>query len=206
MTFDITQWADHLRGLTDQEVGQTMEEHLALDPSSPAHREVRALERVMQLAETDRELDIPDYALRCAKALGSLQRPQTIEEPSLLDRLVMALTFDSQIAPAMAGTRDMAPSHRRMTFESADFGVDLRLEADPEGSVVVGQIWQGSGDDAEPVADVPVLAMNGRSVVAQSVTNPYGEFQADGLPDADLALVFLVDDQHCLEVSLAPNA
>lgn len=205
-TFDMTRWVDFVRGVGDPESHRSMEEHLRLDPSSPAHRQVAALRRVMALAETDRQLEIPDYAVRCAKAFGSLRRAEAPEEVSLLERVRMALTFDSRATPAFAGVRDMQPADRRLRFAADDLGVELRVEQDLEGTVLVGQLWRGLGDDVATLAHVPVLALAESEVVARTVTNEYGEFQAEGLPDSTQVLYFLVDDEQCLEVSLAQNA
>ncbi len=198
---DITQVADFVRGLMEPEAAQQMEEYLqGPGASSSTQREVSALRHVARLAEIDRNHQVPDYAVRCAKALGSLRRTES-REASLLERLAMALTFDSRIAPALAGTRDMRSADRQMVFQSQGFQIDLRLEADKKGVVVVGQLIR-DGRDVQPVADVPVLAMAEEEIIARSKTGAFGEFQADGLNAESIALLFLLDDEKCLEVSL----
>ncbi len=198
---DITQVADFVRGLMEPEAARQMEEYLqGPGASSSTQKEVSALRRVARLAEIDRNLQVPGYAVRCAKALGSVRRQET-RESSLLERLTMALTFDSRMAPAFAGTRDLRSSDRQMVFQSQGFQIDLRLETDKKGSVVVGQLIK-DGKDVQPVADVPILAMAEEEIIARSKTGELGEFQAEGLSAESIALLFLVDDEKCLEVSL----
>ena len=202
--FDITQMADFVRGLMDPESEQQVQAFLRSSNASSTKKELSALRHVARLAESERKLQVPDYAVRCAKALGSLRRPEA-QETSLLKRLTMALTFDSQVAPALAGTRDMRSVDRQLVFQSQGFQIDLRVEADKKGKVVVGQLIRDGLDDVEPIADVPVLAMAEKEIIARSKTGAFGEFQAEGLAADSVELLFLVDDEQCLEVSLGES-
>ena len=197
--YDITQMADFVRGLMDPESAQHVQDILDSSASSSAKKEVAALRHVARLAEIDMSLQVPEHAVRCVKALGSIRRPEV--ELSLLQRLSMALTFDSQVAPAVAGTRDMRSADRQLVFQSRGYQIDLRLEQDANGSVVVGQLVK-DGKDVEPMVDVTVVAMADEQVISRSTTGAFGEFQAEGLNADSIDFLFLVDDEHCLEVSL----
>lgn len=201
--FDITSWADFVRGTIDDETRAQMQASLDTGASAKARRQVAALERVMQLAETDRQLEIPTHALRCVYALGSLRRPEAETEAGLswLRRLAMSVRFDS-LTTAEAGVRDLHADHmRQVVFEQEDFLVDLRIESEAGRTLVVGQLMRG-GEQVEPLADVPILAVTGDRVWARSSTSDLGEFQAENLPSREVELLVLVGDQECLEIPL----
>lgn len=200
--YDITQMADFVRGLMDPESERMLQEFLAGPSASSTKKELAALRHVARLAETDMNFQVPEHAVRCAKALGSIRRPE-VPEVSMLKRLAMALTFDSHVAPAVAGTRDMRSADRQLVFRSRGYQIDLRLEKDANGSVVVGQLVKG--DEVEPVADVSVVAMAEEQVLSRSTTGALGEFQAEGLNADSIDFLFLVDDDFCLEVSLGES-
>lgn len=209
---NITQLADFVRGLMDPEAEQQIESYLAGAPSS-TQRELAALRHVARLAAEDQRHPIPAHAVRCAKALGSLRRPQGSTEPSLLKRLALALTFDSHSAPALAGIRGLASMGnsnvmgqgssmgRQLVFRSEGYQIDLRLESHGQGTVVVGQLVR-EDEEVEPMAQVPVLAMADQEVLARVETGRLGEFQAAGLPAEPFELLFLVDDDLSIEASL----
>ena len=201
--YDITQMADYVRGLMDPVSEQRVQDYLESSSASSAKKQFSALRHVARLAETDRQFQVPDDAVRCVKALGSIRRPE-VHEVSLLKRMTMALTFDSQVAPAVAGTRDMRSADRQLVFQSQGFQIDLRLENDANGSVVVGQVVR-DGEEVEPMVEVAVLAMAQDQVLARSQTGAFGEFQAEGLNADSIDLLFLIDDELCLEISLGDS-
>lgn len=205
--FDMTQWADFLRGTLSADQQQQMDAHLENGASKASLREIAALRRVMQLAETDRQLEIPEHAVRCAKALGSLRRPQaeTVGAEATgalagLKKIVMSLTFDS-FTTAEVGVRDIRSADRQLIFESDGLVVDLRIEPGSGGSNVVGQLIRET-PDMEPLADVPMLAVGGEKILTRATTSEFGEFQAEGLPSSATNLLFLVGDEKCLEIPL----
>lgn len=203
-TFDMGQWCDFVRGLLDDETDAKLRRRLQSSPDD--RRRVAALRRVADLAAHDRQQSPPDWAVRCAKAIGSLARPQEETRPSLIQRLAMTLSFDSLSSPALAGTRDAQAHDRKLVFTSEGYRVDLRIEpeADFQNAVLVGQLMQTDGELA-PVPDVPVLAVKSGEVVARSKSGPFGEFQAERLPASGLQLCLLLEDELFLEIDLAHN-
>lgn len=203
-SFDIGQWCDFVRGLLDEETETRMQQQLEV--SAGERRRVLALRQVLDVAEHDSRHAPPVWAVRSAKALGSLRRSDESHSESMWQRLVMALSFDSLASPALVGTRDAQAQDRQLIYTSEGFRVDLRIEpeADFQSTVLVGQLVKTDGE-LTPVADVPVLAVKQGQVVAQTKSGRFGEFQSEGLPASGVGLWLLLDEDLCLEIELGHN-
>lgn len=203
-SFDIGQWCDYVRGLLDANTEAQMRMHL--ESSTKDRLQTMALQRVADLAEFDRTQAPPAWAVRSVKALGSLSRGEETARPSLLQRLVMSLSFDSLASPALVGTRDAQAHDRQMVFTAGSYRVDLRIEpeADFQSAVLVGQLMKTDGE-LVPLVDIPVLARKAGRVVGHAKSGPFGEFQAAGLPASGVDLCLLLEDDVCLEIELGNN-
>jgi hypothetical protein len=136
--------------------------------------------------QADRQYQVPEYALRNVRALFA-QKAQA--KKSVLQKLVGHLVFDSLQEPAMAGARSYAQGMRHALYEAGDYSVDLRLEEHP-GSTrmnMVGQLAVRS-DAANSLNGVPIVLMSGREILAEAVSNEFGEFQLDYEPKRQLKL------------------
>lgn len=209
-SFDIGQWCDYVRGLLDAETESQMQRHLESrreESVSDERNLVTAFRRVNELAEAERASSPPEWVVRSAKAIGSLMGRPEESRPSLLRRLAMSLSFDSLANPALVGVRDVQALDRHLVFDCDDYRVDLRVEpeADYQGAVIVGQLMKTGGDEVSPVANVPVLAIRDRNVLHQGKTGAFGEFQASGLPSANLGFRLLLEDDSCLEIEVGHN-
>lgn len=215
--FDITEWCDLVRGVTDPETEERMRLHLAADPA--ARTAAAAMQWVADVARSDHEGPVPEHALRFAKAIGSLQRPPAATRArrrSLLQPLRFEIAFDSLLAGAGAGTRDLQAGHRQLAFEADDYSIEVRLEheIEPPGTVVVGQILSrgeagaagrvvaGQSGAARPVAEAPILVLAGGRIVGQATSGRFGEFQVEGLPPRSLKLCLLPARGQLLELPL----
>ena len=199
--FDITEWSDFARGAVDPEDEALMREHLAT--ASPAtRRTVEILCRVAEVGRSDHEDPVPEHAVRIAKAIASVPRRQAApDRASLWRRLRCAVTFDSLLEPAPAGTRNLEGAVREVVFEADSYRVDLRLEheLEPRSTVVVGQIT--SGGAARPMSRLPVFVFSGKDEIGQTLTSEYGEFQFEALPREPLELC-VVAGEDFLEIPL----
>lgn len=209
-TFDSTHWCDYVRGTIEPDIVRRLEEQLA--SSGSASRTVELFRRVVDLAEADRILEVPDYAVRIAKAVGGLSRAAEPGQESsgvgyklasMFRFVPFRVTFDSlQATPA--GTRaPSSPHQRNLSFEAADFSIHVKLEQEtnPYSQVVVGQLLHHE-PRLRPVPDAPVLVLSKSRVVARSLTSRYGEFQAVGLPPDPLNLCLLVGREDCIDIPL----
>lgn len=199
-TQDTTQWCDYARGLRELSGGERVQAELA--SSERARRAVRHFERVAELARRDTALAIPEYAVRVAKAAGSLRR-RDIRRP--VGRSFTVLFDSLRDAVFATGTRDLQPSRHQRVFRSDDYVVDVRVEQEtnPNGQVVIGQLLRHR--EAQPVPRVPVLVLSGGRVVGRDLTSRFGEFQAAGLPDEPLALCLLIGDESCIDIPLGDS-
>ena len=203
-SFDIGQWCDYVRGMLDEETETAMRRRL--DESGSDRRRVRAFQQVLDVAGQDLRQAPPEWAVRGAKAIGRLSRPEDGRQPSLLRRLVMSLSFDSLAGPALAGTRDAQAQDRQLVFSAEGYRVDLRVEpeADFQTAVLVGQLMKTRGG-LTPAVDVPVFAVKDGQVVAQARSGPFGEFQSEGLPASGVQLCLLPERDFCLQIELGHN-
>ena len=87
-------------------------------------------------------------------------------QPSLLERLVATLTFDSRLQPALAGARSAAAGSFQLVYEVPALSIDLACERGTDQWRVMGQAlpvdaaagaWQvrasGGGETKEAMAD-----------------------------------------------------
>lgn len=184
--FDITQWADYVRGLGEPAARTAMAEHLSAG-CRKCRATVEAFQKILPAAAAEARYEAPEYAVHCAKAIYVLQRPETVRIlPGLRGRLV----FDSFCDPLPAGVRSQHRISRQTLYEAGDYAMDLRQEHERGSSQVtlVGQIVKRT-DPGTGLADVPVCLLSGKSVVARAVSNRYGEFQMQYDPRKRLRLL-----------------
>jgi hypothetical protein len=200
--YDITHWADFVRGVGEAEDAQSMRTHLATAAASE-RRDEELLRRVAEVGVRDGRDEVPAATLRIVKALGSLRKTRTAAR-----RLPFRILFDSFGQPAVAGVRGSQPSDRHVVVEAGDFVVDVRFEpGEPSrlggasGAAVTGQVLHRDGSRPLPEASVVVLA--GGEAVGASRTGAGGEFQADGLPDGPLDLWVEVGSDQSIDFPLS---
>ncbi len=197
--FEITRWCDFVRGLAEPEHAEQMRRTLAR-PRPPGA--AAAMQRVAELARADRELDIPEYAVRGAKAIAGLQRRSPATDaaatPSIWRCLSFEVVFDSLLHPAMAGTRELQTWDRQIVYRSSDYTVDVRVEYETDSTVLVGEILRKS----RPLPEVPVLVAAGERIIARSLSGEFGEFQAEDLPRDSLNLSLLVGSGERIDLPL----
>ena len=118
-----------------------MQRHLDA-PCSKCHATVELLRKIEATAQSDAQLNVPESAVRIARAIFALNKPEEVHlKPGILARLV----FDSFREPAMAGVRSGRQLARQTLYEAGDYTIDLRFEPDldPAQVVRVGQIATG---------------------------------------------------------------
>src|SRR5438045_900511 len=111
--FDIWEWTDYARGLTDGAHRSAMDAHLSSGCARCA-RTARTLHSVSAIAGGEAGLEPPEHAIRHAQAVYSLFRPETMSLPRLIARLV----HDSIREPLPAGIRAQARLSRHALYEA----------------------------------------------------------------------------------------
>lgn len=201
--YDITRWIDYLGGLVDVQERSAMERHLTECSSCRATHDLFA--RFGLRLRSGLQYEIPEYVIRNARAIFPANAPA---KRTLLQKLTASLVFDSLQQPALAGARSGTPGLRHALYEAGDYSVDIRLEEERGSKRVnmVGQLTLRSYTN-DSLGRIPVTLMSGRKVVAEVVSNEFGEFQLSYEPDPRLKLhVPIRARKQCIELSLGSLA
>lgn len=102
-------------------------------------QQLEQLGQVLTLMRTDTATDAPRDIL--AYAVSLFTRRESAAEPSLLRRIVAALSFDSSanLAPAF-GVRSGHAASRQLLYSAEGNDIDLRITAEAENWIVAGQV------------------------------------------------------------------
>ncbi len=204
--FDITEWADYSRRLVSPEQQTQMLAHLSSGCSKCEKIEL-LFGKFAVVCARESAYEVPEVAERQVKALFSINRP---ERRSALQRVWGALVYDSVNDPQPVGVRGTHQISRQVLFHAGDYSVDLRFEHE-QGSasmVLVGQISNQKAPE-DLMANMPVILLAGKREVTRSLSNSFGEFQMEYVPETDLRLLVPMESRgQELEVVLgrAPQA
>jgi hypothetical protein len=154
--------------------------------------------RIRRMAAAEASLQPPHEAVRIAKAAFAGSPWARVRKVSG----VIEVLFDSFLQPALAGVRSAGAGTRRMLYRADPFQVDLQIEAQGGGSVVVtGQLLDLR--DPEVVGShVRLMLSNLRGQVIRATTNQYGEFREEIEGTGDLELVFHGANDKRVTISL----
>lgn len=171
--FTIWQWADFVRGLRDDPARSAMEMHLS-SGCPRCQQTVDLLGGVAAIAPGEADYGAPEHAIRCAKAIYSLYRPETANFP----RLPVQLVFDSARDLLPVGMRAHTPLSRHARYQVGSYSLDLQLEQEPASGPVslIGQLADRRTTTTN-YTDLPVWLLERNSLVASTFCNRYGEFQ-----------------------------
>jgi hypothetical protein len=199
--FDIAKWTDFVRDSVGEAERAAMQAHLASGCRKCRHT-AELLRKVAAAARRHSQVQVPDYALRCARAIFLLQQPEKVQ---ILPRIPARLLYDSFREPLPAGVRTQQRLSRQALYQAGDYSLDLRLENESGTSRVtlVGQI-QNRKQPGKRLRGVPALLFSGKQVVGQAVSNSLGEFQMEYAPTKRLRL-YLPVRQAGKRIKLLPN-
>jgi hypothetical protein len=154
--------------------------------------------RIRRMAAAEASHQPPNEAVRIAKAAFAGSPWAPVRKVSG----VIEVLFDSSLQPALEGVRSAGAGTRRMLYRADPFQVDLQIEAQGGGSVVVtGQLLDLR--DPEVVGShVPLMLSNLRGGVIRATTNQYGEFREEIEGTGDLELVFHGANDKPITISL----
>ncbi len=184
--FDITEWADYVRNVVSAEQHEQMLAHLR-EGCSKCEKVQSVLSRFSMICSREAVLEIPRAAEQQVKALIGLAKTP---RPTALQRLWASLVYDSLNDPQPVGVRGTHQINRQVMFHAGDYSVDLRFEHEKGSAsmVLVGQIANQKAPE-ETLANVPVILVAGNREVTRSISNTFGEFQLEYVPESDLRLL-----------------
>lgn len=113
--------------------------------------------------------------------------------PSLFQRLVAQLTFDSRLQPALVGVRGRPAKSGQLLYTTDRLDIELHLL--PAGPGRVRILGQALPCDPElDVADCTVQLLAGEQEIDLTSTNELGEFTFEAVPDSDYTLILVSEE------------
>ena len=192
-------WADLARGLVSEDEVRIMEAHLD-SGCADCKNIARFLTKMATFSGRMAGGSAPDAAVRLAKAIF----PGRPGEPNRIRRIAAELIFDSRSAVAVAGMRSIRHVGWQRVYRAGDCILDVRIEPESHTSraAVIGQISSQNAPTGRLSALIVRLQV-GRSVVAETLSNQFGEFQFEYEQQSRLQLcVFLEGGSRCIQVPL----
>lgn len=195
--YDISRWVDYARNLVPEDQRAPMEAHL--NACTDCSSALAWLSKVVAAGAAARMSEPPVELVEAARSV--FPAPVPVEWPvwAELKRRAAELTYSSLRDPLPAGTRTAHAGFAQVVYRSGPYRVDLRVE----GSALVGQVSQeepaGTGLG---VFAVGLLA--GKKVMAQAVSNEFGEFCLEYASRSNMRLVVAISKKSCIELPLTP--
>ncbi len=168
-------WVDFVRNLLPEAERAQMQAHLD-GGCERCRRELDLLRQVVSFTAVENSYRAPEDVARLARAI---YRPMS-EPAGVLRRLLGALIYDGFGEPVMAGVRHAAPSGQQLAFNAGDYCVDLRVQGQMDSSQVAmaGQIVNRKAPE-DRLAGLPVALVSGRRIIAETLSNEFGEFSLE---------------------------
>jgi hypothetical protein len=144
--------------------------------------------------------EVPERVVRLARAIFPVSMQA---RPKRGNRLPIEMIFDSFLVPSAAGLRSAWQVGWQGLYRAGDCSVDLRIEPELTSSraAVIGQITSHVQPAVE-MGNLPVRLRSGKQVVAETVSNRFGEFQMEYDQQAKLKLCISLRDSRSIEVPL----
>jgi hypothetical protein len=188
--FGIAQWVDFARGVTPETDGIAMREHLATG-CLECRQAMDFCDKLARVCLAMAPYRVPEAAVRNARAICPIRLP---DRPQRAIRIPIELIYDSFLVPAPAGMRASWQVGWQALYRAGDCSLDLRIEPELQSSraSVIGQISNHTVPEIE-MANIPVCLRSGRLVVAETVSNRFGEFQMEYEQQGRLQLCVYLD-------------
>lgn len=136
-----------------------------------------------------------------------MKMPKKGEAPTSYTRVQAKLLYDSADDPRPSGVRSGETSSRHILYQGEEYCLDMQLEKSSEvngrvsGMVIVGQIADLQ-KPLEPLSDVPFLLVAEDDVLAEGMSNGFGEFHLEFDADDSVSLLANVQESLMIEVPL----
>jgi hypothetical protein len=197
--YAIDQWADFTRGLLADGERTQMQAHLegACQKCHLLWKFTTKLNATCTSLATD---PVPESTVRLARAIFPVRVP---DRPQRGNRLPIEVIFDSFLVPSPVGLRAAWQVGWQGLYRAGDCSVDLRIEPELKSSraAVVGQITNHALPEFQ-MGNLPVCLRAGNVVVAETVSNRFGEFQMEYDQQSRLKLCIELRDSKSIRVPL----
>ena len=169
--FDITEWADFVLGTLPADRRDAMASHLASQcPDCSAVRQL--LQRVREVTAADALYSPP---VDLVNAVANIPASRIPQKPRLLDRIVATLIYDSFGDLQREGARSEHSASRQLALRAGSYRLELQMDRSNSQVTLVGQ-FACDTPGTDRIDGIPVLLFGSGKVVAQAVTNDFGEF------------------------------
>ena len=197
--YAIDQWVDFTRGVVAGDEAGQMLAHL-----QSGCADCRKLsDFTSKLSNTCTGLataSVPESSIRLARAIFPVRMQ---ERPKRGNRLPIEMIFDSFLVPSAVGLRSTWQVGWQGLYRAGDCSVDLRIEPELKTSraAVIGQITSHVLPAVE-MGNLPVCLRSGKQVVAETLSNRFGEFQMEYDQQTQLKLCIYLRDSKSIQVPL----
>jgi hypothetical protein len=197
--YSLEKWVDFARNVIDESEKAKMQIHLQTGCAT-CSRELRIWQHLQQVARRESVYAPPEGTVRTVNATFASRPAGQLREAK---SAVANLLFDSFRSPLLAGVRSAESASQQLLYGVGDYRIDVRIEPqmDSEKVVLIGQVLN-SADPDERLAQVPVSLFTGRKMLAESLTNEFGEFQIECELEESFRLVVLLSDGRQVSIPL----
>ncbi len=200
--YGIEQWADFARGVSDPGERDQMTAHLGSGCESC--RRLAEFTKKLHATCNNLAMQVPESAVRLARSIFPA-RPHAVVKRGVKRgmRLPVELIFDSLLVPVPAGLRASWQVGWQGLYRAGDCSLDLRIEPELTSSraAVIGQITNHVLPEME-MSNLPVRLRSGKVVVAETLSNRFGEFQMEYEQQSRLKLCIDLQDSKNIQVPL----
>ena len=197
--YGVSQWVDFARGLVADSDGLAMRSHA---DGCPECRETSDFGRNLTgICRQMEENPVPEWVVRRAKAIFPVHAALV---PKRAFRIPVTLIYDSLLTAEPTGLRASWQVGWQALYRAGGCSLDLRVEPESASTrvAVIGQISNHLIPENQ-MENVPILLKSGKSVVAETRSNRFGEFQMEYEQQGRLQLcVYLEDGSKCFQVPL----
>jgi len=174
--YSMENWVDFARGVIGAREKTAMQSHLDTG-CKKCSKALKLWKHVHQVARQETALAPPETAVREMKAAMAIHGPRRQKG---IAAATAKLLFDSGLSPVQVGVRSSGSAARQLLFGVGTYRIDLRMEPqlDSDKVAVIGQVLH-SADPREGLGALPVALLNGRKVVAETITSSFGEFNLE---------------------------
>ena len=197
--YEIDEWADCTRGLLADGKQEDMQAHLV-----GGCLKCRVLwdftTKLGYVCSSLATCSVPESTLRLARAIFPVQ---VNDRPQRGNRVPIELIFDSFLVPSPVGLRTAWQIGWQGMYRAGDCSLDLRIEPELKSSraAVIGQISNHVLPEFR-MGNLPVHLRAGKKVVAETLSNRFGEFQMEYDQQSRLKLCIELRDSRSIQVPL----
>jgi hypothetical protein len=174
--FKLEEWADFVRDVAKEDQKKAMQSHLDNGCNGCA-KLFATWKRVQEAGRRESSYQPPESIVRSVKGAGVIHGLPTAHPEKAP---IAELLFDSMRSPMAAGVRSNSAVLRQLLYGVGGYRLDLRIEPQENSDKVdlLGQVLNSTDPD-KPIGVTPIVLKRGNKVLAESVTNRFGEFQLE---------------------------